>query len=64
MGWELPTAAGDEVVNPKKTYPLAMVLVLVAAIATYRSRRSPGCMAAQAKMANTWSGEWMLPIQM
>jgi len=35
MGWELPTAAGDEIVNPKKTYPLAMVLVLVAAIATY-----------------------------
>jgi amino acid transporter len=35
MGWELPTAAGDEVVNPKKTYPLAMGLVLVAAIATY-----------------------------
>lgn len=35
MGWELPTAAGDEVVNPKRTYPLAMVLVLLAAIATY-----------------------------
>ncbi len=35
MGWELPTAAGDEIVNPKKTYPLAMVLVLFAAIATY-----------------------------
>jgi amino acid transporter len=35
MGWELPAAAGDEVVNPKKTYPLAMVLVLFAAIATY-----------------------------
>jgi amino acid transporter len=35
MGWELPTAAGDEVVNPKKTYPLAMALVLVAAVATY-----------------------------
>jgi amino acid transporter len=35
MGWELPTAAGDEIVNPKKTYPKAMVLVLVAAIATY-----------------------------
>ncbi len=35
MGWELPTAAGDEVVKPKKTYPLAMVLVLVATIATY-----------------------------
>ncbi len=35
MGWELPTAAGDEVVNPRKTYPLAMVLVLVATIATY-----------------------------
>lgn len=35
MGWELPTAAGDEVVNPKKTYPLAMLLVLVATVATY-----------------------------
>ena len=35
MGWELPTAAGDEVVNPRRTYPLAMVLVLVATIATY-----------------------------
>lgn len=35
MGWELPSAAGDEVVNPKRTYPLAMVLVLVAAIASY-----------------------------
>src|SRR5512136_1605966 len=35
MGWELPTAAGDEVVNPRKTYPRAMVLVLVAAILTY-----------------------------
>ena len=35
MGWELPTAAGDEIVNPKKTYPLAMTLVLVAAILTY-----------------------------
>jgi amino acid transporter len=35
MGWELPTAAGDEIVNPKRTYPIAMVLVLFAAIATY-----------------------------
>ena len=35
MGWELPSAAGDEVVNPKKTYPRAMTLVLIAAIATY-----------------------------
>ena len=35
MGWELPAAAGDEVVNPKKTYPLAMLLVLVATIFTY-----------------------------
>jgi amino acid transporter len=35
MGWELPTAAGDEIVNPKKTYPLAMTLVLIATIATY-----------------------------
>jgi amino acid transporter len=35
MGWELPTAAGDEIVNPKRTYPIAMILVLVSAIATY-----------------------------
>lgn len=35
MGWELPTAAGDEIVNPKKTYPRAMVLVLVATILSY-----------------------------
>ena len=35
MGWELPTAAGDEVVNPKRTYPLAMALVLIATVATY-----------------------------
>ncbi|MHC1783873.1 MAG: amino acid permease [Anaerolineaceae bacterium] len=35
MGWELPTAAGSEIVNPKKTYPRAMALVLVAAILTY-----------------------------
>lgn len=35
MGWELPSVAGDEIVNPKKTYPRAMALVLIAAIATY-----------------------------
>ncbi len=35
IGWELPSAAGDEIVNPKRTYPLAMTLVLVASIATY-----------------------------
>ncbi len=35
MGWELPSAAGDEIVNPRKTYPRAMVLTLIAAIATY-----------------------------
>jgi amino acid transporter len=35
MGWELPAAAGDEIVNPKRTYPLAMILVLFAAVATY-----------------------------
>jgi amino acid transporter len=35
MGWELPTSAGDEIVKPKRTYPLAMVLVLVAAVAVY-----------------------------
>jgi amino acid transporter len=35
MGWELPTSAGDEIVKPKRTYPLAMMLVLIASIATY-----------------------------
>lgn len=35
MGWELPTAAGDEIVNPKRTYPLAMLLVLIATLLTY-----------------------------
>jgi amino acid transporter len=35
MGWELPTAAGDEIVKPKRTYPLAMVLVLIATLVTY-----------------------------
>jgi amino acid transporter len=35
MGWELHSAAGDEVVNPRKTYPAAMTLVLVASILTY-----------------------------
>jgi amino acid transporter len=35
MGWELPTVAGDEIVNPKRTYPRAMLLVLIATIATY-----------------------------
>ncbi len=35
MGWELPAVAGDEIVNPKKTYPRAMALTLIAAIATY-----------------------------
>ncbi len=35
MGWELPAAAGDEIVSPRKTYPRAMALTLVAAIATY-----------------------------
>jgi amino acid transporter len=35
MGWELPSAAGDEVVEPRKNYPRAMVIVLVLAILTY-----------------------------
>ena len=35
MGWELPSVAGDEIVNPRKTYPRAMTLVLIAAILTY-----------------------------
>ena len=35
MGWELPSAAGDEVVEPRKTYPRAMAIVLILAILTY-----------------------------
>ncbi|OFW61017.1 MAG: hypothetical protein A2133_04375 [Actinobacteria bacterium RBG_16_64_13] len=35
MGWELPSSAGDEIVKPRRTYPLAMLLVLIASIATY-----------------------------
>jgi amino acid transporter len=35
MGWESPTTAGDEIVKPRRTYPLAMALVFVACIATY-----------------------------
>jgi amino acid transporter len=35
MGWELPSAAGDEVVEPRKNYPRAMAIVLVLAILTY-----------------------------
>ncbi len=35
MGFELATVAGDEIVNPKRTYPMAMGIVLVLAIATY-----------------------------
>ena len=35
MGWELPSSAGDEVVEPRKTYPRAMAIVLALAILTY-----------------------------
>jgi len=35
MGWEAPTTAGDEIVKPRRTYPLAMALVFIAVIATY-----------------------------
>ena len=35
MGFELATVAGDEIVNPRRTYPRAMVLVLILAVATY-----------------------------
>lgn len=35
IGWELPAAAGDEIINPKKTYPRAMALVLVLAVLSY-----------------------------
>jgi amino acid transporter len=35
MGFELATVAGDEIVKPKRTYPLAMLIVLILTIATY-----------------------------
>lgn len=35
MGWELPAAAGSEIMAPKKTYPHAMALVLMLTVATY-----------------------------
>jgi amino acid transporter len=35
MGFELATVAGDEIVRPKRTYPIAMVIVLFLAIGTY-----------------------------
>ena len=35
MGFELATVAGDEIVNPKRTYPIAMGIVLVLTIGTY-----------------------------
>ena len=35
MGFELATVAGDEIVNPRRTYPRAMLIVLILAIATY-----------------------------
>ena len=35
MGFELATVAGDEIVNPRRTYPRAMVLVLIFTVATY-----------------------------
>lgn len=35
MGWELPSSAGGEIVNPRRTYPIAMALTLLATIFTY-----------------------------
>lgn len=35
MGWEWPSSAGAEIVNPRRTYPIAMALTLLAAIFTY-----------------------------
>jgi amino acid transporter len=35
MGFELATVAGDEIVNPKRTYPIAMGIVLALTICTY-----------------------------
>ncbi|MCS6908651.1 MAG: APC family permease, partial [Anaerolineales bacterium] len=35
MGWELPSSAGGEIVHPRRTYPLAMALTLLATVLTY-----------------------------
>jgi amino acid transporter len=35
MGFELATVAGDEIVEPRRTYPMAMLIVLILAVATY-----------------------------
>lgn len=42
MGWELPSSAGAEIVNPRRTYPIAMTLTLVATIFTYALPVSAG----------------------
>lgn len=42
MGWELPSSAGAEIVNPRRTYPIAMALTLVATIFTYALPVSAG----------------------
>ncbi len=42
MGWELPSSAGGEIVNPRRTYPIAMALTLVATIFTYTLPVSAG----------------------
>lgn len=42
MGWELPSSAGGEIVNPRRTYPLAMALTLLATIFTYALPVSAG----------------------
>ncbi len=42
MGWELPSSAGGEIVNPRRTYPIAMVLTLAATILTYALPVSAG----------------------
>ena len=70
MGWELPTAAGNEIVNPKKTYPLAMDLVLIATIATYSIPTITGlyCGAGEDGKYQLWgieeyeSGEGIGPV--
>ena len=56
MGWEFPTAAGDEIINPKKTYPRAMALVFVAAILSYSIPTLLVFMVALVKMAVIRSG--------
>lgn len=49
MGWELPSSAGAEIVNPRRTYPIAMALTLIATIFTYALPVSAGLFGGAGK---------------